>query len=61
MSVLIPMDTSLPVQGTSVAAIRVRVIALFEAVKHCAEVAAAGRVETEACGNDNYDQLQARI
>lgn len=56
---LVSVLMCIPVSCTSVSAIRA--VALLEAVKHCVEMAAAGRLQTEACGNDNYDQLQARI
>lgn len=46
-------DPSFPVPCTSFTAMRVRAITLSEAP-------AAGRVETEACGNDGHDQRQGK-
>lgn len=52
------IDISLPVSCTVGT---IRAVVLLEAVKHCEEVAPAGCLKTEACGDDNYNQLRARI
>lgn len=49
------MYASFPVYCSPVGAIRA-----VGAVKRSADVAAAGRLETEACGKDIYDQLQSK-